>query len=1154
MSAERRPSVEITVISHDNESLANARVLLRPPETRKGEPIRLGYDRRLGSYSASEVPEGSYILTVSARGYEPDEREVEVSSGGLREAFVLGREGMPFYYRGRTKVPFEPPRNLFGVSLQPGRSEQEEKDFLAYAARLNVTEEPEVPEAVLQDNVRLFRFPPRARSRMRQQILAEITEHPVAQVAGLLIHLGEETVTFLTNQLIVRFKSHVTVEEIPQIARQYDLTMVRAIPYAGNAYLFKQDEMGSFKLLEICDRFVQSGLVEYAEPNLVITAVDLQINPTDFLYPEQWHIPLVSLPTAWQTLRNENPAGVNPGDPGDLSFGSENVILAVMDRGIQSNTVGGVTVASHPDFAGTVTGGGNKVAQFYDFANMVPDNNAPPNDHGMGCAGVAGALANNPSTVAGFNEGVVGAAPNCQLMGLIRPAGGGEQRYADAFVWTAGFNPGWTIDGVNYFLGTVFPAAPVSPADIITNSFSWGAWPISGLMQDALDFVTTYGRSGRGVAMFFAAGNGNTAFTAQAGLAAHPKTMAVAASTLANDGVTEVRAAYSNFGNGIDFCAPSHDQYVGGQIVHNPPANYGVISADLLNGGNMPGRPTQQTTLSAPLAVGGTTLNVVSSAGFVVGQAALLGAPGAVGTEAQMIVNIPNATQITITASLNAHPTGTLLSGGPADYKNNFGGTSSATPLSAGIAALVLSIDPELSWLEVRDILRTTADRIDLTNTNAVGQWVDTDGDGVVDYSQWYGYGRLNANDAIQAARDYDHDRDIVVRDNLDDDGSVPSGGWHAHSPDIWVRAADDPIPVLAYTAAPPHQNPIRGQDNYVYLRVKNIGTDVSGQAWLRALITHYPGFEFRYPQEWQPTNPPGTAVPSPLTPGTYLIGESLINNLAAGDDTIVKMTWDSALVPPDTVTVGGVAVKWHPCLLAEVSPHDGPPPGGATFDVKRDNNLAHRNIRIDDPADTDDDLAVGVVAGTSDIFGVEAVVLDRSFLPFDYRVFVRVADEAHMRNWLSLLEEGKLIGAAPLPGSPVEEPEPRPLRPGRPIDVGRCQVTLLDPGRLGIACCEDDAIVIHASAHTRIEFLCAESRGPSGRPKLSRGKAQGQDVIFFDGGSAGLELPLRLAPSQYVPVIIGLSRTGGRRGVGLLKATQRRGDGELSPGYSIEG
>ena len=74
-------------------------------------------------------------------------------------------------------------------------------------------------------------------------------------------------------------------------------------------------------------------------------------------------------------------------------------------------------------------------------------------------------------------------------------------------------------------------------------------------------------------------------------------------------------------------------------------------------------------------------------------------------------------------------------------YTDDFGGTSSATPLAAGIAALVLSVNPELSRNQVRDILRSTAEKIDPTGGNYKAG-----------YSLQYGYGRLNAHRAVLKA------------------------------------------------------------------------------------------------------------------------------------------------------------------------------------------------------------------------------------------------------------------------------------------------------------------------------------------------------------------------------------------------------------------
>jgi subtilisin family serine protease len=75
-------------------------------------------------------------------------------------------------------------------------------------------------------------------------------------------------------------------------------------------------------------------------------------------------------------------------------------------------------------------------------------------------------------------------------------------------------------------------------------------------------------------------------------------------------------------------------------------------------------------------------------------------------------------------------------------YTDDFGGISSATPLAAGSAALVLSKNPALSWAQVRDILRNSADKIDLAGANYNAQG----------FSLEYGYGRVNAHKAVQQA------------------------------------------------------------------------------------------------------------------------------------------------------------------------------------------------------------------------------------------------------------------------------------------------------------------------------------------------------------------------------------------------------------------
>ncbi|MET0626781.1 MAG: S8 family serine peptidase [Pyrinomonadaceae bacterium] len=91
----------------------------------------------------------------------------------------------------------------------------------------------------------------------------------------------------------------------------------------------------------------------------------------------------------------------------------------------------------------------------------------------------------------------------------------------------------------------------------------------------------------------------------------------------------------------------------------------------------------------------------------------------------------------------NGYNTGSTTKGDAAgNYTNSFGGTSSATPGVAGVAALILSRNPNLRWDEVRDILKRSADRID-----TAGGKYDPNG-----HSHFYGYGRVNAKKAVELA------------------------------------------------------------------------------------------------------------------------------------------------------------------------------------------------------------------------------------------------------------------------------------------------------------------------------------------------------------------------------------------------------------------
>ena len=88
---------------------------------------------------------------------------------------------------------------------------------------------------------------------------------------------------------------------------------------------------------------------------------------------------------------------------------------------------------------------------------------------------------------------------------------------------------------------------------------------------------------------------------------------------------------------------------------------------------------------------------------------------------------------------------------GGSRFTGRFGGTSSATPLVAGVAALVISANPQLTAREVKQILQDTADKIQDNQPDPVlnhtkGTY-DANG-----HSEWFGFGKVNAAQAVARA------------------------------------------------------------------------------------------------------------------------------------------------------------------------------------------------------------------------------------------------------------------------------------------------------------------------------------------------------------------------------------------------------------------
>lgn len=105
------------------------------------------------------------------------------------------------------------------------------------------------------------------------------------------------------------------------------------------------------------------------------------------------------------------------------------------------------------------------------------------------------------------------------------------------------------------------------------------------------------------------------------------------------------------------------------------------------------------------------------------------------------------------------------------NYTSIFNGTSSAAPVMSGAVALMLSVNPNLTWRDVKYILAKTATQVDFVTTGAIGHPHATAGVTLPTgyaweqvwvrnaagfyFQNWYGFGRVNVDAAVSMARNF---------------------------------------------------------------------------------------------------------------------------------------------------------------------------------------------------------------------------------------------------------------------------------------------------------------------------------------------------------------------------------------------------------------
>jgi hypothetical protein len=313
------------------------------------------------------------------------------------------------------------------------------------------------------------------------------------------------------------------------------------------------------------------------------------------------------------------------------------------------------------------------------------------------------------------------------------------------------------------------------------------------------------------------------------------------------------------------------------------------------------------------------------------------------------------------------------------DYTLCFGGTSFATPATAGVAGLVLSASPALTRVQVQQLLQDTADKIEDSAAQydrATGFSTPTTPPAAgLPVGSTHGYGRVNAFEAVRTvapiAQGGRGGVDIFIRDNRLDWGNTeqlsnvlmePVRGFipHYRSVDIVVDAPPyQPAPTTsAAFDAFSHENPVSAEVNKVYVRVHNRGPVPANSVtvklhWtfagtaLPALATDF----------WTAFPADPTATPNPWTS----LGAQTVNNLAYSGASVAGTPQDASQIvsfdwvgPPIDPSLDAFR---HHCLFAVITSSQDPVSAASMasfvpdFMTPRDNNVTHRNVAVQDPS-----------------------------------------------------------------------------------------------------------------------------------------------------------------------------------------------------------
>jgi subtilisin family serine protease len=553
---------------------------------------------------------------------------------------------------------------------------------------------------------------------------------------------------------------------------------VRPLPGTTDQFVLELSGYTAEQIFADVNSRMADPRILWAEPDFLMEVVR-QYTPNDTYYSSQWH------------LHNTGQGGgtsdadIDAPEAWDMTRGSNTVVIAVFDDSVET---------THPDLRSSIYTNNSDLVDGIDNDNngylddytgwdfYFNDNNPNPSNvddtHGTPCAGVAAAAGHNAA-------GVAGVAFGCRILPIKVYDG---NYLADSAL---------LANALRYAAGLTTPQ-PWRGADVISISLTFAQ---SSTFDSALVDAATNGRGGKGCAIFAAAGNDASGYAKYilSGITAGSHTYkwqyqkdnvdSAGSDTVWLDGVVFPGGGTESFeGGGL----PSGWTTGGYSSWYN--VQEGVSGDHALTGWNGPNSralragtithsKTNYVQVTKNTGAGAVTFYMWVSCEYGVdyyydfasffldGTRYFMAdgdftpdiSPGYPASHSNTIA-VGASTDFDFRSDYSQYGEGLDIvlpsSGGRSgiyttdrtgtngyasgDYDSDFGGTSSATPLAAGIGALVLSKNPTLTSAEVRTILHKSCDKIGGTSILYTGG-----DDGAGGTNTFYGYGKLNAYRAL---------------------------------------------------------------------------------------------------------------------------------------------------------------------------------------------------------------------------------------------------------------------------------------------------------------------------------------------------------------------------------------------------------------------